>query len=162
VPPKPGAQPQRGPPWKRNAGQDPVLEARYEALRAWRKGRAELRKVEVQVIAPNAVLLNVAKAEPADREALARVDGMDPFRVEQYGEEILSALRLHAVKASGKGKAQGEPGEAPGSAAAEDPAGAGEPSVAPDEAGPAPGPEAAAPAPAESPARKGPVQGSLF
>ncbi|MGM3213959.1 hypothetical protein ACS229_30010, partial [Klebsiella pneumoniae] len=44
-----------GPPWKK-ANQDPAQEARYEALRAWRKERALVRKVEVQVIAPNAVL----------------------------------------------------------------------------------------------------------
>jgi ribonuclease D len=183
IPARPGAQPQRGPPWKRNAGQDPVLEARYEALRAWRKGRAELRKVEVQVIAPNAVLLNVAKAEPADREALARVDGMDPFRVEQYGEEILSTLRLHAVKANGQGKArearaaQGELGDAPEAEGADGAAEVAEsPESAPESPAQVPTQPAAEPAheapvaaasasearAPEAPVRKGPVQGSLF
>ena len=171
LPARPGAQPQRGPPWKRNAGQDPVLEARYEALRAWRKGRAEARKVEVQVIAPNAVLLNVAKAEPADREALARVDGMDPFRVEQYAEEILSALRLHAAKATGKGKAReeraarGELAESPEGAESGDAAeseGSAEADAAPGEDAPVAAPAPEALAASEAPVRKGPVQGSLF
>ena len=71
----------------------PEVEERYERLRAWRKARAEARKVEVQVIAPNAVLWSIARADPRDAAALARVDGMDSFRVEQYGAEILAVLQ---------------------------------------------------------------------
>jgi ribonuclease D len=69
------------------------VEERYERLRAWRRARAEARKVEVQVIAPNAVLWAVARANPPDLESLARVEGMDPFRLEQYGPAILEVLR---------------------------------------------------------------------
>ncbi len=71
----------------------PEVQERYERLRAWRKGRAEARKVEVQVIAPNAVLWSIARSNPADLAALASVEGMDPFRVDQYGVEILEILR---------------------------------------------------------------------
>jgi len=71
----------------------PEIEERYERLRAWRKGRAEARKVEVQVIAPNAVLWAIARVNPGDLGPLSAVDGMDPFRVEQYGAEILEVLR---------------------------------------------------------------------
>jgi ribonuclease D len=71
----------------------PEVEERYERLRRWRKRRAESRKVEVQVIAPNAVLWGIARTNPADLGALARVEGMDRFRMEQYGTEILDALR---------------------------------------------------------------------
>jgi ribonuclease D len=88
-PPRPRSE--RGPPWRRGAP-EPEVEERYEKLRAWRKGRAEARKVEVQVIAPNAVLMAVARTAPRTLEDLGRVDGMDPFRVQQYGEEILTAL----------------------------------------------------------------------
>ena len=70
----------------------PEVEERYEKLRAWRKVRAEARKVEVQVIAPNAVLMAVAKSAPADAAGLAQVAGMDSFRLEQYGGEMLAAL----------------------------------------------------------------------
>jgi ribonuclease D len=69
-----------------------VLE-RYERLRAWRKRRAQARGVEVQVIAPNVVLMAVAARAPVDLEALAAVEGMDDFRVRNYGPEILEALR---------------------------------------------------------------------
>ena len=57
------------------------------------EARAEARKVEVQVIAPNAVLWSIARSNPSDIEALARVEGMDAFRIEQYGPEILETLR---------------------------------------------------------------------
>jgi ribonuclease D len=93
--PPPRPRPERGPPWRRGAP-DPEVEERYEKLRAWRKARAEARKVEVQVIAPNAVLMAVARSAPRTLDELAKVEGMDPFRVQQYGEEILSALQSGA------------------------------------------------------------------
>jgi ribonuclease D len=71
----------------------PEVEDRYEKLRAWRKARAQTRKVEVQVIAPNAVLWQLARQNPQDVEALGKVDGMDAFRIDQYGAEILAVLR---------------------------------------------------------------------
>ena len=72
----------------------PEVEERYQRLRAWRKGRAEARKVEVQVIAPNAVLWAIARVDPHDPAALAQVEGMDAFRIEHYGAEILALLAL--------------------------------------------------------------------
>ena len=81
--------------WRKGAPQapSPEVEDRYERLRAWRRVRAEARKVEVQVIAPNAVLWAIARANPPDLDALSRVEGMDPFRLEQYGPSILEALQ---------------------------------------------------------------------
>ncbi len=77
----------------------PEVEERFERLRAWRKTRAEARKVEVQVIAPNAVLMAVARIAPDNLPALGAVDGMDPFRVEQYGSEMLEVLKAPSPKA---------------------------------------------------------------
>ena len=45
------------------------------------------------MIAPNAVLWSIARSNPADLDALAGVAGMDAFRLEQYGPEILETLR---------------------------------------------------------------------
>ena len=80
-------------PWGKQAAPPPpeVLE-RYERLRGWRKSRAEARKVEVQVIAPNAVLMAIARSDPADAAALGEAPGMDAFRLEQYGAELLAVL----------------------------------------------------------------------
>jgi ribonuclease D len=90
--PRPGGNGQR---WRKGApsAPPPEVEERYERLRGWRRARAEARKVEVQVIAPNAVLWAIARANPGDAESLARVEGMDPFRLEQYGASILEVLR---------------------------------------------------------------------
>jgi ribonuclease D len=90
--PRPRSGNGRG-PWGKNAGPPPPeVEDRYERLRAWRKQRAEARKVEVQVIAPNSVLMAIARTDPSDAPALGAVDGMDAFRVEQYGGEMLAVL----------------------------------------------------------------------
>jgi len=91
--PRPGGP--NGQRWRRGApgAPSPEIEERYERLRAWRRARAEVRKVEVQVIAPNAVLWAIARANPADLESLAAVEGMDPFRIEQYGPAILEVLQ---------------------------------------------------------------------
>ena len=171
-PAKPDAQPRRGPPWKRNGGQDPVLEARYEALRAWRKQRAEARKVEVQVIAPNAVLLHIAKAEPRTRDELARVEGMDPFRVEQYGDELVAVLAHHAARVAAPAARQADPCESPpravdaggepqssDDAGSETDAGDGPSAAGADPAPPSSSGREAPPAPPE---RRPPVQGKLF
>src|SRR5438132_833498 len=90
--PRPSGDGQR---WRRGGpgAPPPEVQERYERLRAWRKGRAEARKVEVQVIAPNAVLSAIAKSDPANLDALARVEGMDSFRLAQYGPEILASLQ---------------------------------------------------------------------
>ena len=93
--PAPGPQSGRKAPWRRG-GPDAEVEERFERLRIWRKGRAEARTVEVQVIAPNAVLLAVARSAPRTLEELGRVEGMDSFRLQQYGEEILAALHANA------------------------------------------------------------------
>jgi ribonuclease D len=87
-----GSQLRRGPP----GAPPPEVEERYQRLRAWRRNRAEARKVEVQVIAPNAVLWAIARANPLHLDALSRVEGMDTFRLEQYGPSILEALRSSA------------------------------------------------------------------
>ncbi len=84
-----GARPRNGKPV---AQPPPEVVDRYERLRSWRKLRAEARKVEVQVIAPNAVLLAVAHTAPKDLAALASVEGMDDFRLQSYGAEMLAAL----------------------------------------------------------------------
>jgi len=75
------------------AAPPPEVEDRYQKLRAWRKARAEARKVEVQVIAPNAVLWAIARSNPPDLAALSQVEGMDSFRLEQYGPEMLAVLQ---------------------------------------------------------------------
>jgi ribonuclease D len=109
-PPRPrGGQ---APPWRRGTA-DRDVEDRYEKLRAWRKSRAEARKVEVQVIAPNAVLMAVARSAPRTLDELSRVEGMDAFRIQQYGEEMLAALLQNAAPARGEGTVSESAGAEP-------------------------------------------------
>lgn len=70
---------------------DPKEEERYEALRAWRRGVAERRGVEVDVIAGNAALKAIAKSNPRSVDALAEVPELDGFRRTKYGEAIVRA-----------------------------------------------------------------------
>ena len=111
---EPLAKPRPGPPqrWRKGGpgAPPPEVEERYEKLRAWRKGRAEARKVEVQVIAPNAVLWAIARANPPDAAALAQVEGMDAFRLEQYGAEILAAIVDAPPSEVGSGAGRGDGG----------------------------------------------------
>jgi ribonuclease D len=76
---------------------DPRIEERYEALRAWRKGRAAARGVEVDVIAGNAALHAIAEAAPKSADALSESGALDPFRLRKYGAEILAALKVGPV-----------------------------------------------------------------
>lgn len=71
---------------------DPAEEARHESLRQWRRQVAEARGVEVDVIAGNAAVRALARANPRSLEEVAQVAELDAFRAERYGEAILGAL----------------------------------------------------------------------
>jgi ribonuclease D len=77
------------------AGDEPLSPeetAVFDRLRAWRKRRAERRGVAVARVATNALLVAVTRASPADLASLGRVPGMEPWRVREYGEEMLDVL----------------------------------------------------------------------
>lgn len=67
-------------------------QARYEALRAWRKGVAEARRVEPDVILPNGTLMALAKHVPQSVADLAEVDALDDWQRRTYGEDLLRVL----------------------------------------------------------------------
>lgn len=63
----------------------------FEALREWRRQRAAQRDVEESRVATTGTLRNIARAaEGLDRGRLAGVEGMSPFRLREYGDEIVS------------------------------------------------------------------------
>jgi ribonuclease D len=66
--------------------------ALFDKLRAWRKRRAEARGVAVARVATNALLVEITRARPGSQAALARVPGMESWRVREYGEEMLAVL----------------------------------------------------------------------
>lgn len=71
---------------------DEAALARFDALRLWRKQRAQARGVESDVIISRDVLWEIARRFPRRLEELADVPGLGPWRLEQYGREILAAL----------------------------------------------------------------------
>ena len=66
--------------------------ARYQMLRQWRKGLAEARHVESDVILPREVLWEIARQAPSNSAALARLMLPLPWRAGQYSQAILDVL----------------------------------------------------------------------
>ncbi|HJN41248.1 MAG: HRDC domain-containing protein [Anaerolineales bacterium] len=67
--------------------------ARYEALREWRKRRAQRRGLASDVILARDVLWALARAAPASMAELESVQDLGAWRRAEYGEEILRVLR---------------------------------------------------------------------
>jgi ribonuclease D len=71
---------------------DPVISARYEALRAWRKQIAAQRGVEPDVIVGNAVLMELAQRRPRTLEELPALPWFGEWRRATYGPALLQVL----------------------------------------------------------------------
>jgi ribonuclease D len=69
-----------------------VLE-RYEALRKWRKTKAQARGVESDIIIPRDVLMEIARRAPVALDDLETIPGLGPTRREKYGQELLDLLK---------------------------------------------------------------------
>jgi ribonuclease D len=65
---------------------------RQQALKNWRKAKAQELKVESDVILPRPCLYAIAEKNPRSREALAQVMDEAPWRLEHFGPEILRVL----------------------------------------------------------------------
>jgi len=70
----------------------PEAEKRFQKLRGWRAGVARERTLPAYVICHDSVLKQIAAKSPRSTAELARVKGMGPAKVSQYGEAILEAL----------------------------------------------------------------------
>jgi ribonuclease D len=80
------------PKHNRNGGMDDQSQARLEALRKWRKKRAEARGVESDVILCRDAMFRIARHSPQSIAALSEIPGVGAFRLKTYGAEILAAL----------------------------------------------------------------------
>lgn len=70
----------------------PEAEARFQRLRAWRSQAAREKSVPAYVICHDSVLKQIAAKAPRSIHELARVKGMGPAKVSQYGQGILTAM----------------------------------------------------------------------
>lgn len=71
---------------------DPEVVARYDRLRAWRARRASERGVEPDIVLNNETLLAIARAQPEDVDALASLRVMGPFKLGEYGADIVRVI----------------------------------------------------------------------
>ena len=69
---------------------EPVEEAQFERLRAWRLGRAEGKPA--YTVATDAALAETLRAQPRTIEALLAIRGIGPAFCEKHGESLLSEL----------------------------------------------------------------------
>ncbi len=72
---------------------DSLVAERFNALRVWRKTRAEARGVESDVILTRDALWALAYRAPATLDDLHDIPGLGPWRRAEYGQEILDVLR---------------------------------------------------------------------
>ena len=72
---------------------DPAAIERFDRLRAWRTERAAERGVASDVVLTNEVLMAVARAAPASLEELADLGLLGAFKLEEYGEELIRAMK---------------------------------------------------------------------
>lgn len=73
--------------------------ARVDALRNWRKNQARRMGVNSDVVLPRDYLHTIARVAPEDLQALTGIMEPLPWRLEQFGEEILGLLnRVQAEK----------------------------------------------------------------
>ncbi|MGN6722815.1 MAG: ATP-dependent DNA helicase UvrD2 [Marmoricola sp.] len=64
----------------------------FDALKAWRRQRSEDDNVPAYVVFSDATLEAIAEIKPGSSEALLRVKGVGPGKLERYGAEVLEVL----------------------------------------------------------------------
>lgn len=65
---------------------------RHEALRAWRKEMGQAMGVESDVVLPRDLLDRLAQANPRSPQELAEVMSAYPWRLDRFGDQILTQL----------------------------------------------------------------------
>lgn len=70
-------------------------EAVWEALRAWRKERADEQGAPAFVVFTDATLMAIAEAMPADVASLGTISGVGRTKLERYGAGVLGVLDGH-------------------------------------------------------------------
>ena len=68
----------------------------FEALRVVRRSLADAGGVPAFVVFNDATLRRIAAARPTNREAMLRVSGVGPAKLDQYADPFLAAIRSYA------------------------------------------------------------------
>jgi ribonuclease D len=65
----------------------------HERLKQWRKTAAQALGIDSAYLLNRHVLLRLAKQQPPDVDAVARIEGMQPWQVERHAAEIARVIR---------------------------------------------------------------------
>jgi ribonuclease D len=71
---------------------DPAFDGRLERLKTTRAALAARLDLQPGVLAPNWMLEAIARAVPANREGLSRIEGVRRWQVEHLGDDLLAAM----------------------------------------------------------------------
>jgi ribonuclease D len=77
----------------RQPSADPDVVECYTLLREWRKQRAQERGVESDVIVSRDALWTLAHRRPTSVDAMSDIEGLGPWRINAYGEDLLNILK---------------------------------------------------------------------
>jgi DNA helicase-2/ATP-dependent DNA helicase PcrA len=70
----------------------PTGDPLFDALRRWRRDRAERDSVPAYVVFHDSTLAEIASRRPRTLADLRKVSGVGPAKLERYGEEVLTVL----------------------------------------------------------------------
>jgi ribonuclease D len=78
------------------------VQRRMEALAGWRAQAAARLSLDPGVLLPRRLIDRLAQAAPASREELAALDGLRDWRVVEFGDELLAAMRGPTRRGAGR------------------------------------------------------------
>ncbi|MGC9523539.1 MAG: RecQ family ATP-dependent DNA helicase, partial [Anaerolineae bacterium] len=82
------------------APEQPIDEALFEQLRAWRLAEAKAQSTAPFVIFHNSVLRRIAAAKPRSKDTLLAIKGVGSRKLARYGDAILTLVKEHESKSS--------------------------------------------------------------
>ena len=77
---------------KKNKDWSPEDEKLFNVLRQWRNEESERRGVDPSRVLSNRQLKKVARKRPASSESLASVEGLEAWKVEEFGEKLVELV----------------------------------------------------------------------
>jgi ribonuclease D len=78
---------------KRFGGLDPGEEELFERLRVWRNEESRRKEVPPERIFSNRQLKKIAKKQPRELRELKEVEGLEPWRADEFGPAVLALLQ---------------------------------------------------------------------
>ncbi len=77
---------------KKYGGLSAEQEALFQRLRQWRNEESEKREVSPERVLSNRQLKRIVKKQPENLDSMKGIQGLEPWRVEEFGETVLEML----------------------------------------------------------------------